>query len=127
MSIVISTSAIKTCQYLYDLCEYCGYEKEYTDKLWGDLIGNDALYSELVYYLSNHTFKDDFSIEGYSLSDLYVFQMNKYNLIREIGKNPKECNKERMVINSFRMMLDMQADPETYVKRMLEGRGEDKL
>ena len=53
--------------------------------------------------------------------------MDKYNLIREIGKNPRECNKERMVLNAFRMLIDMKADPETYVKRIEEGRGEGKI
>jgi hypothetical protein len=53
--------------------------------------------------------------------------MDKYNLIREIGKNTAECNKVRMVINAFRMMIDMKADPETYIRRLEEGRGEDKL
>ena len=85
------------------------------------------MYDEFVYYAENHTLKDSVKIAGYSLSDLYVFQMNKYNLIREIGKNPRECNKERMVLNAFRMMIDMKSDPETYVKRLEEGKGEDRL
>jgi len=127
MNIVIATSKIKACRFLYDLCDFCGYEVSWTDELWGEIIVNDSLYEELVYYFENHTFRDDLKVSGYSLSDLYVFQMSKYNLIREIGKNPVECNKERMVMNSFRMMADMIKDPETYVRRIEEGKGNDKL
>ena len=127
MSIVIATSKIKACEFLYELCEYCGYEKEWVDALWIEIVENDDLYRELVYYFENHTFLDELKVKGYSLSDLYVFQMSKYNLIREIGKNPVECNKERMVMNSFRMMIDMIKDPETYVQRIEEGKGNDKL
>lgn len=126
-NIIISTSKIKACDFFYELCDYCGYDREWTDALWGDIVTDDAVFSEFAYYAANHTFRDALSICGYSLSDLYVFQMDKYNLIREIGKNPPECNKERMVLNAFRMMIDMKADPETYVKRMQEGRGEDRL
>ena len=36
-------------------------------------------------------------------------------------------NNHRMVLNAFRMMVDMKADPETYIKRLEEGRGEDRL
>ncbi len=126
-NIIIATSKIKTCSLFYELCEYCGYDRDWTDALWGDIIADDAMLSELTYYLSNHTLKDVVSVEGYSLTDLYVFQMDKYNLIREIGKNPPECNKERMVLNAFRMMIDMKADPNTYIKRLEEGRGEDRL
>ncbi len=126
-NIIIATSKIKACEHFYELCEYCGYDREWTDALWGDIIADELMFAELSYYLSNHTLKDIVSVGGYSLTDLYVFQMDKYNLIREIGKNPPECNKERMVLNAFRMMIDMKADPETYIKRLEEGRGEDRL
>lgn len=126
-NIIIATSKIKTCDFFYKLCDFCRYDREWTDRLWGDIVTDERMYEEFAYYSTHHTFRDSFSISGYSLSDLYVFQMEKYNLIREIGKNPPECNKERMVLNAFRMMIDMKADPETYVKRIREGRGEDRL
>lgn len=126
-NIIIQTSKIKACEYLYELCDYCGYEKEWADELWTDILHSDELYAELVYYLENHTLKDQICIEGYSLTDLYVFQMNKYNLIMEIGKNPVECNKERMVLKAFRMMAEMIKDPPTYVRRLEEGKGSDRL
>ena len=126
-NIIIATSKIKAFEAFGTLCRQNGYEDAWIDSLWGDIITDEDMYAELVYFLSNHTLKDSVKIAGYSLTDLYVFQMNKYNLIREIGKNPRECNKERMVINAFRMMIDMKADPETYVKRLEEGKGEDRL
>ena len=126
-NIIIATSKIKAFETFCTLCRQNGYEDAWIDALWGDIITDEDMYAELVYFLSNHTLKDSVKIAGYSLSDLYVFQMNKYNLIREIGKNPRECNKERMVLNAFRMMIDMKTDPETYVKRLEEGKGEDRL
>ena len=126
-NIIIATSKIKAFETFCALCRQNGYEDAWIDALWGDIITDEDMYAELVYFLSNHTLKDSVKIAGYSLSDLYVFQMNKYNLIREIGKNPRECNKERMVLNAFRMMIDMKTDPETYVKRLEEGKGEDRL
>ena len=126
-NIIIATSKIKAFETFCALCRQNGYEDAWIDALWGDIITDEDMYAELVYFLSNHTLKDSVKIAGYSLSDLYVFQMNKYNLIREIGKNPRECNKERMVLNAFRMMIDRKSDPETYVKRLEEGKGEDRL
>ena len=126
-NIIIATSKIKACEFFYELCDFCGYEKEWSDELWGDIIKDPDMYAEFAYYVQNHTLKDSFDVCGYSLTDLYVFQMDKYNLIREIGKNNADCNKERMVLNAFRMMIDMKADPETYLRRLEEGRGEDRL
>lgn len=127
MSIIISTERIKVCQYLYDLCEYCGYDKDWADKLWAELVCNEDIYAEFVYYLENHSLADSVTVEGYSFTDLYFFQMNKYNLLSEIGKNPVECNKERMVLNAFMMMINLRKDPATYIKRLEEGKGEDRL
>lgn len=126
-NIIIQTSKIKAYERLKELCEYCGYDISWIDSLWADIVMDSEVYDELVFYLENHSIKDALSVEGYGLTDLYVFQMNKYNLIREIGKNPVECNKERMVLNSFRMFLDMKKNPEEYVKRIEEGKGNDRL
>ena len=126
-NIIIATSKIKAFETFCALCRQNGYEDAWIDALWGDIITDESIYEELAYYILHNTFKDSFDVCGYSLSDLYVFQMDKYNLIREIGKNPPECNKERMVLNAFRMMIDMKSDPETYVKRLEEGKGEDRL
>ncbi len=125
--IIIATSKIKACERFYELCDYCGYEREWADALWRDIVTDEEIYEEFEYYADSHSIKDSVEICGYSLSDLYVFQMDKYNLIREIGKNTAECNKERMVLNAFRMLIDMKADPATFIKRIEEGRGEDKI
>lgn len=125
--ILYDASRIKVCQGFYDICEYAEFDKEWTDKLWTDIITCRDIYEELVYYIEHHTFMDKIKVRGYSLSDIYVWQMDKYNLVREIGKNPRTCNKERMVMRAFRTMIDMQKNPDEYVRRLEEGRGEDKL
>ncbi|MBO5056253.1 MAG: hypothetical protein J6C64_07900 [Lachnospiraceae bacterium] len=125
--ILYDASRIKVCQGFYDICEYAEFDKEWTDKLWTDIITCRDIYEELVYYIEHHTFMDKIKVRGYSLSDIYVWQMDKYNLVREIGKNPRTCNKERMVMRAFRTMIDMQRHPDEYVRRLEEGRGEDKL
>ncbi len=125
MSIIISTSRLKVYEGFYSLCEYGGMSTDWADELWSDLLLNEEVYEEFVYYLSNHTFRDEVKIRGYSMSDLYVWMMDKYNLIREIGKNPVSCNKETMVLNAFKTMVLMKKDPDTYVKRIESGRGND--
>jgi len=126
-NIIYDATRIKICQGLYDICDYAEFEKEWTDKLWKDMVMNKEIYEEFVYYIEHHTFMDKVKVKNYSLSDLYVFQMDKYNLVREIGKNPRTCNKERMAMKAFRALLDMQEDPDGYIRRLEEGRGEDRL
>ena len=125
MSIIISTSKLKACEGFYELIEYAGLSKDFGDNLWTELLLDPSIYDEFVFYLTNHTFKDAVKIAGYSLSDLYVWQMDKYNLIREIGKNPTTCNKETLVMNAFQTLVDMKKNPDIYVKRIESGRGLD--
>lgn len=125
MSIVINTTQIKVREYLDELCSYAGYDSERADALWLEILADSELYSEFIYYLEKHTFLDKMSVEGYSLSDVYVWQMDKYNLLSEIGKNPVSCNKETMVLNAFATMAKMKQDPQTFIKRMESGRGND--
>lgn len=125
--ILYDARKIKAYECLLALGEYAGQEKEWINGLWADLLTIPDLYGEMVYYLENHVFRDDFKFQGYSLTDLYVWQMNKYNLIKDLGKNPSECNKETMVLRSFRTMIELMHSPEEYLKRLGEDRGMDRL
>ena len=126
-NIIYDATRVKVCQGFYDICEYAQRPLDWSDRLWADILSDAGVYGELVYYIEHHTFEDKVKVEGYGLSDLYVFQMDKYNLIREIGKNTVSCNKEKMVMRAFRTLIDMKRDPQEYLKRLREGRGEDRL
>ncbi len=125
--IIYDARRIQAFEGLLALGEYAEKEKAWTQKLWEGFLQDGALMKEWMYYLDHHTFLDEDRCRGYGLTDLYVWQMDRYNLIREIGKNPTACNKETMVLNAFYTMLEMKKDPDTYVKRLTEGRGMDQL
>lgn len=125
--ILYDARRVKAYESLLTLGAYAGQEKEWLDALWVDLLSIPDLYAELVYYLEHHDLMDQYKYEGYSLIDLYVWQMNKYNLVKDFGKNTSECNKETMVLRSFRTMIELMKNPEEYLKRLSEGRGMDRL
>ncbi len=112
---------------LTQLGEYAGKSGEFVEDLWRELLLDPELLKEFMYYLDHHTLLDQAKCRGYALTDLYVWQMDRYNLIREIGKNTSCCNKEAMVLNAFRTMIDMKKDPDTYVERLTRGTGMDEL
>ena len=127
MGILYDARKLKAMEFLGKLCEYAGKDSDFTQKLWTELLGDDGLYKEFVYYADNHTFLDEMKISGYSMSDLYVWQMDRYNIVRELGKNPTACNKETLVLNAFLEMANMKRDPAEYVKRIESGKGNDRL
>ena len=127
MGILYDARKLKALEFLGELCEYAGKDSEFTQELWTEFLNDEELYREFVFYADNHTFLDEMKISGYSMSDLYVWQMDRYNIVRELGKNPAACNKETLVLNAFREMSNMKRDPAEYVKRIESGKGNDRL
>ena len=44
----------------------------------------------------------------------------------DTGKNTADCNKEDMALRAFRMMADMQRNPEEYAKKLGDWKGMDQ-
>lgn len=125
--ILYDATKVKVCQAFYDICNYAELPAQWSDELWMDILSRKPIYKELIYYIEHHTFLDELKVCGYSLCDLYVWQMNRYNLIKDTGKNSRTYNKEKMAMQAFRTMVDLMDDPKEYRKRLEEGQGTDKL
>ena len=125
--ILYDARRIKAYEGFQALGKYAGKDIGWLEDLWTELVLDEDLIMEFMYYLDHHTLLDRVKCRGYGLTDLYVWQMDRYNLIRDIGKNTEACNKEAMVLNAFRTMLDMQKDPEGYLKRLTAGTGMDQI
>lgn len=125
--IVYDGRRIRAYEGLLALGEYAGKDTKWLNSLWEGLVPDHDLMKEFMYYLDHHTFCDAYKCRGYGLTDLYVWQMDRYNLIREIGKNTESCNKEAMVLNAFHTMIEMKKDPDTYIRRLTAGQGMDRL
>lgn len=126
-NIIIDGRRILALEAFSQLGEYSGRDKEWLDNLWGELIEEPRLMKEFMYYIDHHTFSDESLCEGYGMTDLYVFQMSRYNLIRDIGKNTESCNKEFLALGAFHDMACMLKNPEKYVRKLSEGPGMDRL
>ena len=124
--ILYDARRIKAYEGILALGEFVGETKQWCEELWEELVLDRELLEEFVFYLEHHCLMDKVHCEGYGLTDLYIWQMNRYNLIRDSGKNTDACNKDRMVLHAFRNMADMKKEPAVYVKRMMMGRGMDQ-
>ncbi len=125
-NILYDARKIKVYEALQALCQAAGESADWGNTLWSGLLGDGALMEEMVYYLEHHCFLGTVCVEGYTLIDLFVFEMDIYNLIADSGKNTESCNKEAMVLRAFWAMLDMKRDPVRFKKRLSDGFGMDK-
>lgn len=124
--IVYDARRIKAYEAMLELGQYAGFDKEWCDALWSDLLIDLELFDEFVYYLDHHTIEGKVRFEGYTLIDLFIWEMDIYNLIADSGKNTETCNKETMVLRAFKTMTAFKKDPEHFKKRLTEGFGMDK-
>ena len=124
--IVYDARRIKAYEGLLAVGEIAGQPKEWCDMLWGEIIVAPELLEELIYYLEHHCLTEKVKCCGYRMRDLYVWQMNRYNIIGDSGKNTDTCNKDRMVLKAFYDMAQMKKSPDEYIKKLTLGRGMDK-
>lgn len=125
--IVYDGSRVKVYEILVRLCEAAGENDEWRDTFWIELLGDEEIYCEFIYYLEHHELREKVRCEGYTLIDLFIWQMGLSNLKMDTGKNTGLCNKESMVLRAYRSMIEMKKNPESFIRRMKEGRGMDQM
>jgi len=126
-NIILDSRKIMVYEDLKYLSEFCGKNSAFADELWSGMLENEELYQEFMYYLDNHSLKDEMRVEGYTLTDIYVNSLWSYNLFADTGKNTAACSKDSMVLDTFMGMLKLIRNPEEYKKNLHTGKGMDKL
>lgn len=125
--IIYDSTKIKVYENLKTLCRFAGETQEWCDALWMELLGDEELYREFLYYMKHNALDDKMSCCGYTMTDLFIWQMEQYNLLHDTGKNTERCQKVDMVLRAFATMAQMKKNPEEYVRRFEEGRGNDRI
>ncbi|MBQ9199299.1 MAG: hypothetical protein IJ141_03905 [Lachnospiraceae bacterium] len=130
-NIILDGRRIKAMEILYALGEYTGKSKEYIANLWSELLKDEGLMAEFMYYLDNHTFKDDYKYKEYGLTDIYFYNLRVAEINWDLGKDyPSgrewDGNKETIVLDTFDMMVKLKNEPEKYLKLLLENPGQDR-
>lgn len=111
--IIIASEKLKLYKELCRLCEFVGYTDEWRDRFWEDLLQEEEIYKEFLYYMEHQDFLDEYKVEGMSVLDIFVWQMRKFNLRLDRGKNGEECDKMAMLLETFRYMIDMKRKEES--------------
>lgn len=109
--ILYNAGKIKSFENLKALAALANETEEFVTLLWQDLLLDEELLDEFNYFVVNQTLKGTVKYKDLTLLDLYFGQMNKYNVLHDMGKNPYACNKQRVVLHAFRQMVDLRRDP----------------
>lgn len=106
--IIVAQEKLKLYDRLSGMCEAAGYVLQWRDTFWKRLLGAPQVYREFLYYAEHQDFLCGCTIDGYSITDIFVCQMRQYNICTDRGRNGSDCDKFAMLLESFSTMLDMQ-------------------
>lgn len=126
-NIIIASEKLKLFEIVENWAEYAGYSKEWMDTFWQDLLTNPEVYEEFLYYIDHEDFLCKYSYSGQYITDIFIWEMRKFNIKTDRGKNYADCDKAEMVLNAFRTMLDMKEKADRIINAMENKNGADKL
>ena len=126
-NIIIASEKLKLFEIVEAWADYAGYTVEWADKFWQDLLLNKEVYEEFLYYIDHNDFLCKYSFNGQYITDIFIWEMRKFNVRTDRGKNYSDCDKTEMVLNAFRTMLDMKDNAEHIKFKMENKNGADKL
>lgn len=126
-TIIYDARRLKAYGRLQELAACVGRDEVFVRELWKALVEDDELMKEFAWFLDHHSLLDEMKCCGYGLTDLYVWLIERFNLMMDYGKNGQECNKDALVLDAFMMMSELKKNPEEYVRRLSRGEHMDRM
>ena len=107
------------------LSERAGKDEEYAEKLWKRVLTSEGVLKEVAYYHDTGNFWDGYEVAGFHLTDIIVWQVDHFKAYMDRREEMNRYKTEKLFIESIETMLDMERDPEPFVKKMKEETGTD--
>ena len=112
-------------QFARALCEYAGKDEEFYKAFVGKLEASGALYKEFVYYLEHQDFLCEMNIEGITVPDILVWQVDKFKAGIDEGRFELKYNADAMLLMAFDTMYDVEREPSKYLENFRTVTGSD--
>lgn len=115
----------KLLYFISELCRYAGEDKAFEADFTERLKADTEIYEEFVYYMEHGNFACKARIEGYTVVDIMVWQMDHFKAWLDRDTKGTKQNGDRMLLLAFDTLLRMRKDPETYIRKMQGETGTD--
>lgn len=107
------------------LCYYGGEDEAFFDRFWNAMQESAGVYREFVYYMENRNFLCQYKVEGYTVVDIMVWQIDHFKAQMDRGLYDMKHNGDKMLLMAFDTMLRMEKEPAEYVRLMQSETGTD--
>ncbi len=106
------------------LSEQAGKGEEYGKTLWGRITNSVGVLRELAYFHDTGEFWGKYEVAGYTLTDIVVWQVDHFKAYMD-RVEMNRFHRERLFLESLEVLLDMEENPEKFVRKMAEESGQD--
>ena len=93
------------------LCHYAGETEEFLADFWERLQQSEKIYEEFMYFLDHEKFSCAYSIDGCTVIDIMIWQMDHFKAYMDRETQVKG-NQAEMVLRAFDTFLKMEEEPE---------------
>lgn len=116
---------VRAYEWAKGLCRYAGEDETFLERFFGMLTASEGVSREFLYYLEHQNFLCEYQVEGYSLIDIMVWQMDHFKAQLDRDRTQMKSNGDKMLLEAFHTMLLMERDPQHYVNLMQSETGTD--
>ena len=99
-------------------------EEEATD-FWERLKDDTELLEELEYYAVHKDFLCKYKVAGYMVTDILVWQVDHFKAYLDRREEINRYRQDKLIYNSFDILLQMRVNPEFYVNKLQGETGTD--
>lgn len=111
--------------YVLKLAAGAGETERYGEELWQGIRQSPGLLQELAWYHDKGSFLCRYAVEGYTLADVLVWQVDHFKAFLDRPDEMNRYDQDRLLWSAFQTMLAMQEHPEGYQRKMREETGTD--
>lgn len=115
----------KYYEYAGSLCAAAGEPEGYLDAFWAAISENENLLKEFTYYADTNDFLCEYKVEGLAVTDILVWQIDRFKAALDEGKFSLKYNGPHMVLSAFLTMTDVAKNPAPYLSRFRSETGTD--
>ena len=115
----------KLLYFISELCRYAGEDKAFEEDFRSRLTADEEICQEFVYYMEHGNFACKAKVEGYTVVDIMVWQMDHFKAWLDRDTVGTKQNGDRMLLLAFDTLLKMRKDPEPYIQKMQGETGTD--
>lgn len=115
----------KALEFARALCKYSNKDDKFLEEFVGKLLDSPALYREFMYYIEHQDFLCEMNIEGITVPDILVWQVDKFKAGIDEGRFELKYNPDAMLLAAFNTMYDVEKDPAKYLENFRTVTGSD--